>query len=352
MPIDPEIANIFNVLKQNKNIADKVWMGDDLTMDSVAPYGIPSGIPELDFFMGGKGGYPVGKIIEFYGFQMCGKTTAAYQAAAEWQKRGGLVVFIDTEKSFDPGRSRELGCEPAGIIVLEADTIEQIFDHILNSVLEPLKEAGFKKDVLIIVDSVNGVPSQADVEGNIDESDRPGFEGKQIKRGCKKINPILSDFDFNPTIIFINHAYASIGRNAKTDSGGGHGIKFYASVRILFTNLTVVREKEERTGQKVLIQIVKLKGAPNDQDKFEILLTNDNGFDRYLSLRDVMVKTGYADRPKGSQTLTIRAGTDKAVGIKNVDFEEWVNTNGGYDKVYLEWREWAIKNDFIRPWGQ
>ena len=55
----------------------------DLGIDSYVPYGIPTGIPQLDLII--RGGYPAGKVVELYGFQYCGKTTAALHAAAQIQ---------------------------------------------------------------------------------------------------------------------------------------------------------------------------------------------------------------------------------------------------------------------------
>lgn len=349
--IDPKIAELFNALKKDKDLGEQVFMGDDMSMDSVAPYGIPSGIPLLDLYLGGKGGLPAGKIIEYYGFERCGKTTAALQAAAEWQKRDGQVFFIDTEKSFDPNRARQLGVDPSLVVVQAADTVEQLFAHIYKN-LETLKKINFTNPVLMIVDSVNGVPTESDVKGDISNNDRVGFEAKQIKRGVRKLNPILSDYEFYPSVIFITHAYAKISAYGGTDSGGGHGIKFYAAVRALFTHIGNLRDGDERKGQKIKIQLSKLKGGGLFQDKLDVILDNVKGFDKFESLKDAMHATEFAYRPKSSQTLTLFYKQENQVEIRNVDFEKWCEEQGGYDAVYQIFRKWAIKNGFITPWGK
>lgn len=348
--IDPKVAELFNLLKKDKDLGDQVFLGDDITMDSVAPYGVSTGIPLLDLYLGGKGGLPAGKIVEFYGFERCGKTTAALQTAAEWQKKNGQVFFIDTEKSFDANRARQLGVDPSTVVVQAADTVEQIFAHIINN-LEMLKKANFTNPVLMIVDSVNGVPTASDVKGNIDDNDRVGFEAKQIKRGCRKINPILSDYECHPTIIFINHAVTKISAYGGADSGGGHGIKFYATVRVQFTHIANVRDGDERKGQKIKLQIVKLKGSGLFQDRLDAVLDNLKGFDKYDSLREAMHVTEFAYRPKSSQTLTLFYKQENQVEIRNVDFEKWCEEQGGYDAVYNTFRKWAIKNGYLTPWG-
>ncbi len=49
----------------------------------------------------GIGGLPKGRIIEIFGPEASGKTTLCLQAAAECQKRGGTVAFIDAEHALD-----------------------------------------------------------------------------------------------------------------------------------------------------------------------------------------------------------------------------------------------------------
>ena len=75
MAIDEQMASLFKALKKqvgpDKEGHDRVFHGDDLSMGSVVKYGIPSGIPEMDLYLGQRGGYPAGKIIEFYGKPMC-----------------------------------------------------------------------------------------------------------------------------------------------------------------------------------------------------------------------------------------------------------------------------------------
>lgn len=359
--MDDKFKKLFNLAK--KDAALTVFAGDDLNMGSVAPYGISSGIAELDLYLGSKGGLPASKIIEYYGKQMCGKTTAALQAAAEWQKRGGVVIFIDTEKSYTPQRARELGCIPENILKHECDTIEEVFKtfvHYLGEIdVETKKKSkkGFLDEadfpVLFIVDSITGVPTMADAQGDIDASDRPGFEAKQIKRGIKKINPLLSELECKPTAIFINHSISKIGGFGKTtDSGGGLGIKFFASARVEFTAIGAIKDKstKERQGQKVKVFIEKLKGGHLTSPDMNLELTNEIGFDRYESLKLAMVATSFASRPAGAQVITILPGTGHELQFKQTEFRRWVEEQG-YDEVYQSWKNWCVREGYLQPWG-
>lgn len=362
--MDEKFAKIFDLAKKDHA---NLYTGDDIHMGSVAPYGISSGLAVLDLHLGGRGGIPASKVIEFYGKPFCGKTTLALQHAAEVQKRGGLVVFLDTEKSFDPLRAKQLGVNVENIHKPEVDTVESIF-KILEDYLGDIEVDTKKKTkpgyldevdypVLFIVDSITGVPTIADLQGEIENEARVGHEAKMIKRGLRRINPILSELKCKPSIIFINHAIAKIGGFGPpggSDSGGGNGIKYYASIRIELAHLSNVNqgkdENKVRTGQKVAIGIKKLKGGHLTVPSFTEELTNKIGFDKYESLKEAMCITHYANRPKSSQTLTIRPDTEQQEQIRNVDFVAWVDQKG-YDEVYGEWRRWAIANGWLLPWG-
>lgn len=350
MEIDPKIAELFGLIKKDSKI--DVYLGDDVTMGSVAPYGVPSGIPQLDVYLGGKGGLPAGKIIEYYGFQMTGKSTAAMQAGAEWQKKGGVVIIIDTERGFLPQRAAQLGMNPSKIIKYEPETVEGVFAAI-DDAIEKLEKVKWSEPVLIIVDSITGVPTNADVEGDMKDSDRPGFEAKQIKRGVRRLNALIDSYECKPTIIFINHAIAKIGAmfGKKSESGGGHGIKFFSTVRVCFTAVGSLREgsKEDsrRVGQKVQLEIEKLRGASLEYPRFNVELKNDGGFDQVEGLKMAMLATSYADKPENSKTITFHDGCQ----IRTTDYEEWVKQSGGYDAVYLTWRKWCVEKAILSPWG-
>jgi len=60
---------------------------------------ISTGSVSLDIALG-VGGMPKGRIIELYGPESSGKSTICLQTAAQAQKKGGMVAFIDAEARF------------------------------------------------------------------------------------------------------------------------------------------------------------------------------------------------------------------------------------------------------------
>ena len=85
---------------------------------------IPTGSMTLDMALG-IGGAPRGRIVEVYGPESSGKTTVALHIAAEAQKQGGTVAFIDVEHALDPVYAEALGVNIDEMLVSQPDSGEQ-----------------------------------------------------------------------------------------------------------------------------------------------------------------------------------------------------------------------------------
>jgi len=230
----------------SKDPSAKLYKSGDVGLISRAPYGILTGIPELDFSLG-RPGLPAGKVIEYFGFEMSGKTTAALHAIAQAQRKGGGAVFIDTEMSWDEDRSISCGINPdVNLSLIEADTIEGIFRG-LESTLKGLESAKWNAPFVAVVDSITGVQSQRGKDTEIGEEPRIGEDARVIRHGLRRL---ASEFGKrNMTVIFINHSIANIASTPfakKSNSSGGHAIKFMSSVRVEFqagSSITIQKKR-------------------------------------------------------------------------------------------------------------
>lgn len=338
------------LIKSKKRVPVTIHKGDDLDIAAHVPYGIPTGIPELDLIV--RGGYPAGKVIELYGFQMCGKTTAALHATAQVQQMGGLVLWVDAERSWDDERAIQLGVKPKEVIVASADTIEATF-HTMELTIDNLEEINPEnKPVLLVVDSITGVPTESDTEVYLDTEPRVGQEARQIRRGMRQLVSKLAKH--KATVLFINHAIAKIGGFGKqSTSGGGYAIKFFSAFRMMFIATGTLKGKfalgrfddDIRVGQKVKIEIEKLKGSPLWEPFIDLHLRNDMGFDHNLSLLEAGVKTGWIERP--TQQVYVLGEHQ----FKKAEWPDLIETLGGYDTLYKMWRKQAIEAGVLSPWG-
>ena len=57
----------------------------------------------------GIGGLPKGRVVEIFGPESSGKTTLALTTAAQAQKAGGTVAFVDAEHALDITYAAKLG---------------------------------------------------------------------------------------------------------------------------------------------------------------------------------------------------------------------------------------------------
>ncbi len=106
---------------------------------------VSSGAISIDLALGG--GYPRGRIIEIFGPESSGKTTLALHAAAEFQKKGGIVAFVDAEHALDPIYAKKVGVDTDELLLSQPDSGEQALE-----IVEALVRSGGID--LIIVDSV------------------------------------------------------------------------------------------------------------------------------------------------------------------------------------------------------
>ena len=81
---------------------------------------IPTGAFNLDIALG-IGGIPRGRITEIYGPEASGKTTLALHIAAEAQKLGGIVAFIDAEHALDTAYAKNLGVQVEDLLLSQPD---------------------------------------------------------------------------------------------------------------------------------------------------------------------------------------------------------------------------------------
>src|SRR5574337_2064324 len=152
------------IWSQMATAAKKADIGDlhsatSLSLSSVVPFGIPTGIPQLDLALS-RPGYPVGRIIEMFGYEASGKSTLALHAVAEIQRMGGSVLWMDTEQVWDANRASQIGVDvhDSKLRVTAPESIEDVFKF-MTFFLDALEAAGNKTPCMIVVDSITGVQS-------------------------------------------------------------------------------------------------------------------------------------------------------------------------------------------------
>jgi recombination protein RecA len=241
---------------------------------------IPTGALSLDIALG-VGGVPRGRIVEIYGPESSGKTSLCLHIAAEAQKQGGVVAFIDAEHAFDPTYAKTVGVNLEDLLISQPDYGEQALE-----ILETLVRSGAVD--LVIVDSVAALTPKAEIEGEMGDS-HMGLQARLMSQALRKITGISGKT--NTTVIFINQLRMKIGvmfGNPETTTGG-NALKFYASVRMDIRRTEKIGSGDEVSGHVVRVKVVKNKLAPPFREAtFDMI--NGVGIDRESSIIDAALK--------------------------------------------------------------
>lgn len=247
---------------------------------------ISTGCLGLDLALG-IGGIPKGRIVEIYGPESSGKTTLTLHIAAEAQKEGGTVAFIDAEHALDTHYASKLGVDIPNTLISQPDSGEQALE-----IADMLVRSGAVD--LLIVDSVAALTPRAELEGDMGDS-HMGLQARLMSQALRKLTGSISRS--NCTVIFINQLRMKIGvmfGNPETTTGG-NALKFYASVRMDIRRTGAIKDGEDVTGNKTKVKIVKNKVAPPFKTvEFDIMY--GEGISKTGDLLDIAVANNIVEK--------------------------------------------------------
>ena len=248
---------------------------------------IPTGAISLDVAIG-AGGFPRGRIVELYGGEGGGKTTVALTVAANCQRRGGNVGFIDMEHGLNRQLCENIGVDPNKFVVFQPDNGEQAIDM----VDQMIRSGAFD---MVIVDSIAAMTPKAEIDGEV-EQQFMGLHARLMSKFMRRVAGMANEN--NVMLVLVNQVRKNLAAYGTPDeSTGGKAVKFYASLRIEVRTsgskkLTV---DGEVVGHTVTATIKKNRlGAPHTIAEFDLIY--GRGVDGSGALLDVAEKVGVLSR--------------------------------------------------------
>ncbi|WP_278921699.1 MULTISPECIES: recombinase RecA [Pseudophaeobacter] len=235
----------------------------------------------------GIGGLPMGRIIEIYGPESSGKTTLTLHCAAEQQRNGGVVAFVDAEHALDPQYAAKLGVDLDELLISQPDTGEQALE-----ITDTLVRSGAVN--MVIVDSVAALTPKSELEGDMGDSS-VGVQARLMSQAMRKLTGSISRSKC--MVIFINQIRMKIGVmfGSPETTTGGNALKFYSSVRLDIRRIGAVKDRDEIVGNATRVKVVKNKVAPPfKQVEFDIMY--GEGISKMGELLDLGVAAGVVNK--------------------------------------------------------
>ncbi|MDH4330237.1 MAG: recombinase RecA [Candidatus Moranbacteria bacterium] len=312
-----KIENVVDEIKSKFGEGIIMKLGEVKKVDVAS---IPTGSISLDLALG-IGGVPRGRVIEIYGPESSGKTTLTLHIAANAQKAGGTVAFIDAEHALDPEYAKKIGVNIDDLLISQPDAGEQALD-----IVETLVRSN-AIDV-IVVDSVAALVPRSEIEGDMGDH-HVGKQARLMSQALRKLTPIVSKS--NTVVIFINQIRMKIGvmfGNPETTTGG-QALKFYSSLRIEVRRSAQIKKGDEIVGNRTKVKVVKNKVAPPFKTaEFDIMY--NEGISRSGDLIDTGVKFDVVKKTGNSYSFE-----EEKLGVGREKAKAFLNENPKTaDKIY------------------
>jgi recombination protein RecA len=263
-----DIRLIRSVVK-SINKAHKKDKRDDLeaaTLDESIfsrPTGyISTGIIPLDCITCYGLGLPIA-IVEVYGGEAVGKTAFVEHTIAESQRHGYYTAIIPTEPTITQKRAKVAGIDDELLVVLDAETIEDVYDEIMKFV-KGIRKKDEHTPIVIGWDSVAATPTQLELDQEDGLSDNQmAVMARQMSKLFRRLTRFL--FKNKVCLVCTNQTRTNMGQTwgSKETTYGGRAIRFYASVRLRINKMKDIKgERDQSVGMMLQAECKKNKVAP------------------------------------------------------------------------------------------
>ena len=224
---------------------------------------ISTGSLGFDYITLGVGGFVKGRMYELMGWEGTGKSTICGHAAAECQRKGGTVLYIDGEHAVDKKYFQALGVDTTKMLIAQPACGEEGF----NIAMEMINTGEID---LVIIDSDSSLIPKKVLDGEVGDS-AIGKKAVLNSNAYPKLKTALAAN--NVCMIVISQYREKIGvmfGNPNTTQGG-HALKFYSDCRIEVSR-SLAKEGDVTYGNLTKVKATKNKlNPPYRMASFEII---------------------------------------------------------------------------------
>ena len=247
------------------------------------------------------GGIPVGRVTQFAGPSMTGKTFFVQKIIANAQKMGKFVIVFDSENAIDADGAIALGIDPTKVKYVPTTTIENTRNAIFKF-LKKVAEAGALGKFLIIVDSLAQMESELGEKrmGDDNNASDMGTFAKSIK-SCLKTLVNWSKIT-KTAVVVTNEVYDNPSQmfpSIEKNIAGGRAAAYKPSVTVQLgrtpakaddasiDNASLAAGQERYSGVFLSCLTVKNRFA-KQYLKVNLYLSYATGLDKFYGLLEIM----------------------------------------------------------------
>lgn len=249
--------------------------------------------PSMD--VGLSGGIPFGSFVTIAGPPKAGKTTTTLQLAAEVQKLGKRVFYIDVENRLKKMNLNGIdGLKPDNIFVIKSSEYKILSgEDYLNITMNIMKEKE-NRGSMIIIDSLSSLCPEGELAGEVSGSIR-STTPKLVASFCRQAAGIIPVMD--NIVVGMQHLITNTsGYGAKWHIDTGEKVKYQADIRLIIKG-TPERwmEDDKQIGQIITWEVAASALGPPGRD-IKSYLRYGMGLDKVKEICAMAVDLGIVDK--------------------------------------------------------
>lgn len=253
---------------------------------------VSTGSAMLDLAISNRknGGIAIGRITELTGLEGSGKSLVAASILRSTQESGGVGVLIDTEIATNSEFLVAQGVDMKKLVVVNKETIEDIFDAITNIITRVREsEQVNKRLVTIVVDSIAGATTKREMEADFGVQGYATDKAILLSKAMRKLTMMLGKE--RVAVVFTNQLRHKMNAMAFSDpwtTSGGKAIAYHSSTRIRLSQISKIKDSAGVViGVTVKAKVDKNRlGPPHREATFDVYF--NRGLDDHASWLEAM----------------------------------------------------------------